>query len=62
MVTKASFALVASDDVGPLHIGVSLKVCILQELDDANVPHGLGVACGILLEYHGLFSWSKNSF
>jgi hypothetical protein len=34
-------------------------VCRLQELDGANVPHGLGVAWGILLVCHGLFPWSK---
>jgi hypothetical protein len=53
------FVLVASDDVGPQHIGMSLMVCRLRELDGANVPHGLGVAWGILLACHGLFSWSK---
>jgi hypothetical protein len=31
------------------------KVCRLQELDGANVPHGLGVRLDILLACHGLF-------
>jgi len=51
--------MVASDDVGPQHIGESLMVCRYPELDGANVPHGLGVRRGILLACHGLFSWSK---
>ena len=33
--------------------------CRLRELDGANVPHGLGVARGILPACHGLFSWWK---
>ncbi len=40
---------------------MSLMVCRLRELDGANVPHGLVVARGILLAYHGLFSWSKKA-
>jgi hypothetical protein len=36
-----------------------LMVCRLQELDGANVPHGLGVRWGILLACNGLFSWLK---
>jgi hypothetical protein len=53
------FVLVALDDVGPQHIGMSLMMCRLQKLDGANVPHGVGVRWGILLMCHGLFSCSK---
>ena len=53
------FVLVASDAVGPQHIGMSLMVCRYPELVGANVPHGLGVRRGILLACHRLFSWSK---
>ena len=53
------FVLVASDDAGPQHIGMSLMVCRLRELDGANVPHDVGVRRDILLACHGLFSCSK---
>jgi hypothetical protein len=51
--------MIAPEVVGSQHIGMSPMVCIYPKLDGANVPHGLGVRRGILLAFHGLFSWSK---
>ncbi len=51
--------MVAPEVVSSRDISVSLMVCGLPKLDGTNVPHGLGVAWGILLPDHGLFSWSK---
>jgi hypothetical protein len=51
--------MVALGVVSPQNIGMLPMVCRLQELDGANVHHGLGVIHPTLPPYHALSSWSK---
>jgi hypothetical protein len=53
--------MIAPEVVSSQHIGMLPMVCRYPKLDDANVPHGLGVHWGILLACHGLFFMGKKT-